>query len=510
VAEGADVTIRYAFLPTTSSIRESADKVVREFEGRMKKSAIMPSTTAAKKLQTETDKTIYTIINFLRATQLKTSLQTKIMAGLNLIGLGKKYSGGMSAEKMFPAGSTIMGGAKGAAAKTTSGGGMMGTLGTIASLLVGISVAMLLISAFFEAVGPFMKVVFKVLSAIILILLMPFLKRIMPFMAGFFKWLINVSQWIAKGVDKLLSLVEGLLGKAASGDPVAIIELLLGPIGIIAAMIGPKLLEIFSKIDWNAILTGMFDAAKGVLVAITSTLFGENFGERVNKLLTGIETALLGPDQDFWTRVGGVVNSIGTFVFGEETWTAIKDGITFIKGIFSPEGIWNSIKGVIDWIGINVFGKDLWTKIKDAIGELDAALSTEWANIISTLHAVAQDLNTILSAFGMLKPQDLPEPYQLGQLTAEKNREWHGVEGTFAVGQDFISRPGSRMQAFSPDDTIIGMKNPGALGGTTINNYLTVSAGVDRNEFRKILSDFNREQAKGMRSKTSYIGGVYA
>jgi hypothetical protein len=58
---------------------------------------------------------------------------------------------------------------------------------------------------------------------------------------------------------------------------------------------------------------------------------------------------------------------------------------------------------------------------------------------------------------------------------------------------DFISRPGSGIARFSPDDTIIGVKNPGALGGNyniTFSPTITVNAGsnVDIDRLKSQLS----------------------
>jgi len=58
------------------------------------------------------------------------------------------------------------------------------------------------------------------------------------------------------------------------------------------------------------------------------------------------------------------------------------------------------------------------------------------------------------------------------------------------INQDFISRPGQAVEAFSPQDTIIGVKNPntmGGLGGMTIN--IDNVYGVDSEDISRALKD---------------------
>jgi hypothetical protein len=482
VPEGADVVIRYQFLPTTDSIRQGAEKAVKEFDQKMRKTPLMPSAATAKRFNSEWDKTVDSIINFLRATQQKTSLQTKIMAGLKLLGGG----GGREApSKGAWLGEGGGGGGGIAAAPAGGGGGMMTALGTIAGILVAISVATALIAAFFEAVGPFIKVVFKLLSAIMLILLVPFLKRIMPLIAGFFKWLIENSKMIADGIDKMLSSLENLVGRAMGGDLIAWIELMLAPFFL---LIGPALFAIFKAVtdllqntDWTKVLNDFF----AVIIPVVSGFIGGLFSG------------------DTWSKIKEVINLIGTSIFGETIWTGIKNAIHFIQTKIFPEkgeGVWYKIMQAINWIWNEVFGGvaggGLWGLIQTALSAASTMLTDKWASIGAALSNALDLINNALKVPGKVAEVGGGLYQGLVDFLTGKPKE-----------ADFISRPGSGTQAFSSDDTIIGMKNPGALGGTTINNYLTVSAGVDRNEFRKILSDFNREQAKGMRSKTSYFGG---
>jgi len=61
---------------------------------------------------------------------------------------------------------------------------------------------------------------------------------------------------------------------------------------------------------------------------------------------------------------------------------------------------------------------------------------------------------------------------------------------------DFISRPGQPAQPFSNQDTIIGTKNPGGLGGTTMNFY-----GVTP---QRMINIINAQQGKGVNTGGRY------
>lgn len=71
---------------------------------------------------------------------------------------------------------------------------------------------------------------------------------------------------------------------------------------------------------------------------------------------------------------------------------------------------------------------------------------------------------------------------------------------------DFISRPGQRAVPFSPQDNIIGVKDLGALGGTTIIiQNLDVRADNPTSFFRELMNAVNRDAAAGGVS----LGGAF-
>ena len=63
---------------------------------------------------------------------------------------------------------------------------------------------------------------------------------------------------------------------------------------------------------------------------------------------------------------------------------------------------------------------------------------------------------------------------------------------------DFISRPGQRAVPFSPQDNVIGVKDLGSLGGTTIViQNLDVRSDNPTQFFRSLMDMVNRDTAAG-------------
>ncbi len=463
--EGADVTIRYAFLPTESSIKTGAEKMLKglnETAAKQKWGSGIYSEAYHKritsvmkdsvgKIDNEYKKTTSGIINLLRAFQQKTSLQTKLMALMKFVE-GKGITGGVG------------GGAEGAAG---AGGGMMGALGLIAGLLAVIVVVVTIISAFFDAVGPIIKVVMKMLSAVILILLMPFLKRGLPVLFGILKWMITAAKGISSFVDEILTYFENIFGRMVAGDPMAFLELLIGPIGMLLIHAGKKLIEFLANVDWVAV---------------------------VNKIIPILEEA--------FNFAKNILKGFVVSVFGEDAWNEIEKALDFISDI------WDDFKNSIGPSTLALLDK--FTAIKDAFGEFLTGF-INWFNTLFPGLNIAHPQVTS-GEWTSRKFTILPPPVDTtGMSDAEAwqarfdaaNPDWIST----SVQKDFISRPGGGLIPFSSDDTIIGTKTPGALGGINITNNLSVSAGVDKNEFRKLLSDFSRQQARDLRNRTSYYGG---
>ena len=82
-----------------------------------------------------------------------------------------------------------------------------------------------------------------------------------------------------------------------------------------------------------------------------------------------------------------------------------------------------------------------------------------------------------------MKPGELPSTNK--DVTEETSKDYFG-EG---FQNDFISRPGLGVTSFSPQDTIIGVKNPGAIGGSNINVYIESVNGLDADVVAEALQE---------------------
>ena len=146
----ADIEVTYKLVPTKESIENTTQKVLDDVDkksgGKQKKGRF-----------TGPERMIDDLAKFLGK---RRTLGTKMEAGESL-GLG----GG--------------------------GGGIMKLLGIIA-------IGTMLTAAFFEAVGPIIKVVMKLLSFVILILLMPFLKIFLTILGPMAKFFLQAATYLSK------------------------------------------------------------------------------------------------------------------------------------------------------------------------------------------------------------------------------------------------------------------------------------------------------------------------
>lgn len=90
--------------------------------------------------------------------------------------------------------------------------GMEGGLGPILPVLTGILAATVIIAAFFEAVGPIIKMVMKLLTFFILLIMLPFIKLFLKAFVPLAKFLLVAAQVFSKLLDFLLTPVSAVTG----------------------------------------------------------------------------------------------------------------------------------------------------------------------------------------------------------------------------------------------------------------------------------------------------------
>ena len=244
---------------------------------------------------------------------------------------------------------------------------------------------------------------------------------------------------ILPGIVTAVGLVGGALGLILS--PIGLVILAIGAV----ILIGKKLID-----DWD--------------------LFKESFLFIWDAIATGINE-----------KVEGLKNSLG-IIFGAIK-TVITTRLNELKTSFKT--IWNAIKDEI----ITPIVDGIKNKIEEIIETVD--------NIIQKFNEMIRKAKEAVSSVSI---------GSIGTKIGEEIQERMGAIGlpTFndsisrpesATFNDFISRPGSAPVSFSPQDTIIGVKKPGDLGGKNINvtfNNLSVRDDRDVDRIRDVMDDYFR------------------
>ncbi|MCK5268561.1 MAG: phage tail tape measure protein [Spirochaetes bacterium] len=148
---------------------------------------------------------------------------------------------------------------------------------------------------------------------------------------------------------------------------------------------------------------------------------------------------------------------------------------------------------------LNVELIKLGSKILPVLLESIPAMTNMWLDAKYTFDAVTESLSELIfkamQAYEWVKK--VASQASIGGIGASIGG---GIQsGMSAIGlptfNDFISRPGSAPVSFSPDDTIIGVKKPGDLGGQNINvsfNNLSVRDDGDVDRIRDMMDDYFR------------------
>jgi len=499
-----DVVIYYNLIPTESSIRTAAEKVTESIGRGMGKST--------SKMAAEMEKDIQKVIE-------------------------KNLKGAGILETIFPKKKGSIYADEGEAEGGGKGEGIIARiLSSGFAELVGL---FSVVAVFYEAVGPILKVVIKALAAILLILLMPVLKLLLPALPNVIKSLIGLAKSASKMEQTLLDILKAigkfvvdfvtkLLTGDFSGALKMVVDLVIGALAMLVkvllsgvnllgtAIFGEKIwsgikeaigmvVKFFSTEIWGRVqagvdfIQGMFDPNLGVwdkiklaINFIGTEVFGPTVWGAIKDAVSWIKAEVFGGT--LWDDIKGAIDYIGTSIFGTKIWESIKDAVDFVSKIFTVKGLWDNIKKAVDFIGESVFGKGIWDDIKKAVDDVKTWLSD---------FAKAKDnVQIIIDILGWLAT---PLQHLLDLLM-----KLPGLGGGSTHG-DFISRPGQAVASFSPNDTIIGMKNPGTAGGNvTVNNTFNIDAGVDSSKLKQILSEFSRQQARDLRQRVSYPGGVYS
>jgi len=391
------------------------------------------------------------------------------------------------------------------------GGGMLKVLGIIVGLLGAIYLVTNIIGAFFEAVGPFLKILIKVLVAFFLILFAPILKALAPHMKEIITAFLGLGKVIGGQIQKLIDaigtgdifkiliemtpLVGGILGILLVGKAISLtVDLVAGALGGILG----KFFNVMGEVIFKPAIDITLNLAKNAIAKLTA-LFTTTmlYGVPLGGLFAG--TALLGIGIALLIVTTGdpLAQAVSAALVG--TGLILTASALAGLGITLPEGIaFGLVVGIVFAImgGLENIIPGLKQQLDKARTSLGAApgqsVLQSW--ITDPLKAAGDAMNAWLYNF------------LLNMVPQMKNKA-----ATTPAGTDFISRPGVGMIPFSSSDTIIGAKDFSKLGGgVTVNNTFNIDAGVDASKLKDILTKFSREQARELRMRTSYTAGTYA
>ncbi len=400
---------------------------------------------------------------------------SQLKADLSKLGVISGGGGGAGGDI---AGATTGGGRAGVG-KGIGGASALGFLGKILNGILKIVPGIALIAAFFDAVGPIMKILFKTLSAVILILLTPFLKLFIPLLRAGIPALINFSKLIAERVQKLFDAFKlpEAFQKLAEGDIKGFFETVFSGLAP-----GIK--------TWIDLILDDFAFIFGFLP--------EPFKDVFDKIIVAarfVNDKLFGDSGWFLKFVVGIAEVVDILFGGGGLWLKIISGLLNVKDNLLP--VFNSIVDALsDFLG----------KIRALLGFFGIGGGSGGGSGGGggggggAVGGSPQNSRFLAGNFSRVRGLGTSPDF------LDLVRDVTG--GSFG---DFISRPGQSPVSFSPGDTIIGTKNPGALGGggMTVNQTININADVDVGSLRRKIEEANREMIAEWKRQGSFVGRTF-
>ena len=259
-----------------------------------------------------------------------------------------------------------------------------------------------------------------------------------------------------------------------------LIGVFTGDYGNIAKKIGNIILFIISAVVL-AMLAGLaFIPALIIAVVLAIILAIWKFRKQIWQFLKWFGGVISDFAKFLWEKFTKLLTAIGDFIkwFGEKVVELVMWYIeTFIT-------VWTSV-----FEFISKFGLWIWEIFKKGLEKVSQFSKWIWDIFVAGLKGLG-NIGARIANYIMSKVRSAAS--KIGS-TAKK------VGSALNPFDDFISRPGQAPIGFSPNDTIIGMKDIGKLGGgTTININNPVVR--DDSDIRKLTDSISRElQRRGNR-----------
>lgn len=208
----------------------------------------------------------------------------------------------------------------------------------------------------------------------------------------------------------------------------------------------------------------------------------------------GIMLLFLAATSPIWASfaaVAAVVAGIATLLF--LAWDDhLKPAFTFISEKLTE--LWESLIGIWNMI-VQAF-KDFGTAISEAF-----ALIVEWfVELPGNLKDALTKGLEVLSGLGKIIIDAIKKALGgIGSFFGDIGSNVRETASSFNPFNDFIQRPGMSPVGFSPQDTIIGVKDTGTLGGNTTVNINNPVVRED-SDIRKMTDAISKElQRRGNR-----------
>lgn len=164
--------------------------------------------------------------------------------------------------------------------------------------------------------------------------------------------------------------------------------------------------------------------------------------------------------------------------------------------------VWMAFLSFIDWLTLGMTG------LSDSISELGAANDTtirKRKELWDAINGQTKATDAATSATNAATSSMLNLPH--GIKIAAKRFAAANVDTGAPRFNDFIQRPGQAATSFSPDDTVIGVKDASGLGGsgTIILQNVHINANDPTSFFRNLLDMVNRDHKRGGQA----LGGMF-
>lgn len=329
---------------------------------------------------------------------------------------------------------------------------------------------------------------------------------------GSFDWykgllpILFVSQQVSQGLKSMLQPSNDLLGNQ---------EILSDFLA--AAFIPTAEKNLDTIIEWGSRLLDLDESTRE---AMGSTIqYGQVAASGVNSITEvalatkGMTSSQIGVASAILTA-GATVGALDSNIIGLSATMGNSNALLLagsIKAGEFKEAIASASKeadaGGSSWIGLaKVMEKkssDMVTdarKVKDSIVDIGATMwSTASSMDMTKVPSIFDKMSNALSSIDTLLSNIARNTFWKALEFVGKAAIWIGDKSTggsmssSGQKQDFISRPGSPVTSFSPNDTIFGVKHPesfmsqnqGYGGSVTINSPITinatVSSGIDMN-----------------------------